>query len=618
MGQRGSHPNEPAGGSSKDIVDGPVRKRSCTDIPCGILFFIFILGFLVVTLWSFAMGDYRRVIYPTNSQGRVCGMDVPGKPYLYFFDLSRCFTLAPVLMIVDCPTPQVCVESCPNYYWSWISPVPSRDLMICLDGKNANAPEFANMSQYHDSLRTTLFGRCMPSQLTRLLTNGTDRVHDTDGRRIPLMNEQKSLVNGTSVVRGRNLVIQLTGMFEEIASDLAKSWPTILFCLALTIILSFVWVIILRCCATVMVWVGLALFFVLFTASTGFCYYRWHRLRTAAEEIPYELTIDFSIYFRSASLWLALGIILSVMLVVLLLVIICLQSRIRIAIAMIDQTSKALIHMTSVFFWPLLPLTLELLVIAQVVFVAMSLRSISDPIGTMDSNSTTMLSTSSEDKARRDLRNIFQLIPCNPTSDSSAGKACRFLYYGDRRYTIFLQFFNLFMFFWSVNFVRSLAEMTLAGAYAHYYFSRRAPASMPRCPVWWSLYRAVCYHFGSLAFGSLLIALLQWLRVLLEYVDAKLKKYNNLCTQTLVRCCCCCLWCLEKVLRYLNRNAFIMIAIHGQSFCSGAQSAFHLLLKNIVRVIIVNGVTSFLLFIGKMSVVIISGKQSGLCCPFFP
>lgn len=564
------------------------------------------------------MGDYRRVIYPTNSQGQVCGKDIPGKPYLYFFDLSRCFTMAPVLMIVDCPTPQVCVESCPDYYWSWISPVPSRHLMICLEGKNAEAPEFASLS-VEELVRTRkcapyifnsrpVFGRCMPSQLTRLLTNGTGHVYDNDGRQIRLMNERKNVVNGTSVVRGRNLVIQLTGMFEEIASDLAKSWPTILFCLALTIILSFVWVTILRCCATVMVWAGVALFFVLFTVSAGFCFYRWYHLRTAVEEIPYELTIDFSIYFRSASLWLTLGIILSIVLVFLLLAIVCLQSKVRIAIAMINQTSKALIHMSSVFFWPLLPLTLELLVIAQVLFVAMSLRSISDPIGTMDSNSTDALSSSGfEDQARRDLKTMFRLIPCNLTSDSSAGKACRFLYYGDRKYTIFLQFFNLFMFFWLVNFVRSLADMTLAGAYAHYYFSRRTPGSMPKCPLLWSLFRAIWYHFGSLAFGSLLIALLQWLRVLVEYVDAKLKKYDNLFTRTLLRCCCCCLWCLEKVLRFLNRNAFIMIAIHGQSFCSGAQSAFHLLLKNLVRVIVVNGVTSFLLFIGKMSVVIISG-----------
>lgn len=129
------------------------------------------------------------------------------------------------------------------------------------------------------------------------------------------------------------------------------------------------------------------------------------------------------------------------------------------------------------------------------------------------------------------------------------------------RYTIFLQFFNLFMFFWLVNFVRSLAEMTLAGTFAHYYFSRRDPKTMPRCPLLSSFFRAAFYHNGSIALGSLLIALLQWLRVVLEYISTKLKKYDNACTQCLTRCLCGCFWCLERFLRFLNRNAFIMVRL---------------------------------------------------------
>ncbi|KAF5401578.1 Choline transporter protein 2, partial [Paragonimus heterotremus] len=605
---------------------GPVDKRSCTDIPCCLLFFLFIVGFLIVTLWSFAMGDYRRVLYPTNSQGQVCGKDIPDKPYLYFFDLARCLTFAPAAMIVGCPTPQVCVKSCPDYYWSWKSPYsssdprPSRELMICLEGKNATAPEFVNLS-IDELVRTRkcapytfnskpVFGRCMPSQLTRLLANGTGQVYDQTGKRVDLANDQNESVSGVSVVKGRNLVMQLTSVFEKIVADLNKSWPTIVVCLAITIVLSFVWVVMLRCCAGVMVWTTLILFVLLFTASTIFCFCRWHHLRNRAEEIPYELSFDISVYFQSATMWLVFGIISVILLVVLVLVLIFLRNRIRIAIAIINETSRALARMTSVLFWPLLPLVLELLVIAQVVFVAICLRSIADPVGLQQTNLTFI--PTSQDKARQDLKDMFHLIPCDPTGNSSAGKACRFLYYGDRKYTIFLQFFNLFMFFWLVNFVRSLAEMTLAGAFAHYYFSRHDSKAMPKCPLLQSFFRAAFYHIGSLAFGSLLLALLQWVRVLLEYIDAKLKKYENGCTRCLVRGCCCFLWCLEKFLRFLNRNAFIMIAIYGQSFCSGARAAFELLAKNIVRVVVVDKVTDFLLFVGKMLVVLISGSLSYL------
>ena len=35
------------------------------------------------------------------------------------------------------------------------------------------------------------------------------------------------------------------------------------------------------------------------------------------------------------------------------------------------------------------------------------------------------------------------------------------------------------------------------------------------------------YHLGSLAFGSLIIAIIQMIRVILEYVDHKLKGSEN-------------------------------------------------------------------------------------------
>lgn len=45
----------------------------------------------------------------------------------------------------------------------------------------------------------------------------------------------------------------------------------------------------------------------------------------------------------------------------------------------------------------------------------------------------------------------------------------------------------------------------------------------------------------------------------------------------------CCFWCLEKCLRYLNKNAYIGIAIYGKNFCKAAKDAFFLLLRNALR-----------------------------------
>jgi hypothetical protein len=64
----------------------------------------------------------------------------------------------------------------------------------------------------------------------------------------------------------------------------------------------------------------------------------------------------------------------------------------------------------------------------------------------------------------------------------------------------------------------------------------------------------------------------------------------------------CCLWCFEKFLKFLNRNVYIIIAIHGDSFCKAAAKAFDLILRNMVRVATLNWVGDFTLFLGRIFV----------------
>jgi choline transporter-like protein 2/4/5 len=88
---------------------------------------------------------------------------------------------------------------------------------------------------------------------------------------------------------------------------------------------------------------------------------------------------------------------------------------------------------------------------------------------------------------------------------------------------------------------------------------------------------------GTVAFGSLVIAIIRMLRTILEYIESKLKMYNNDLTRCLICACKCCLWCLEKFMRFINRNAYIMCAIKSTNFCSSASQAFNLLMRNFVR-----------------------------------
>lgn len=76
-------------------------------------------------------------------------------------------------------------------------------------------------------------------------------------------------------------------------------------------------------------------------------------------------------------------------------------------------------------------------------------------------------------------------------------------------------------------------------------------------PILRSFSNLVRYHLGTVAMGSLIIALVQLIRSILAAIQYQLKGQENAVSRCLFRTCQCCLYCFEKILKYLSRNAYI-------------------------------------------------------------
>jgi len=92
------------------------------------------------------------------------------------------------------------------------------------------------------------------------------------------------------------------------------------------------------------------------------------------------------------------------------------------------------------------------------------------------------------------------------------------------------------------------------------------------------LFKVLRYHTGTAAFGSFLIAIVKLVRALLLKVQKSLKKKTkgSYCAapMDIALCCCqCCLWCLEKCIRFISRQAYIQTALVGYNFCKAAKLA---------------------------------------------
>ena len=125
------------------------------------------------------------------------------------------------------------------------------------------------------------------------------------------------------------------------------------------------------------------------------------------------------------------------------------------------------------------------------------------------------------------------------------------------------QLFLIFSLYWVWQFLSSVVHVTVAGAFASwYYFGSRATSV-----VLGSMRRALTSSVGSVSLGSLIVAILQFLRFL---VNTSSESAECKCLGDMV------LSCIEQVVRFFNKYAFCYVAIYGQSFYEGGRSVFDL------------------------------------------
>lgn len=153
----------------------------------------------------------------------------------------------------------------------------------------------------------------------------------------------------------------------------------------------------------------------------------------------------------------------------------------------------------------------------------------------------------------------------------------------------FFSAINLFGMFWGVFFFAAFIEIVLAGAFASWYWTM-PKSQLESSPLMNSFKRAFRFHLGTIAFGSLIITIIRIIRLLLDALKNSLKKSNNAAAKLLITCLECVFQMLEDLMKFINRNAYIVCAVHGYNFCTSAKEAFHLLMRNILHVFVLDNV----------------------------
>jgi len=171
-----------------------------------------------------------------------------------------------------------------------------------------------------------------------------------------------------------------------------------------------------------------------------------------------------------------------------------------------------------------------------------------------------------------------------------------------------LIFFETFSFLWTSMVVGNVAIATLAGgAYGSwYYFGPREYGQMPKHPNLAAFGRASTLSLGSIAFGSLIVTLLELLKMILQMARNNANADGQPIEAALACCAECFIGCIEGAVQYFNRYAYIEIALYGKPYLSAARDTWRLLMDRGIDALVNDSLVGMTLTWGSYAIGLLS------------
>eukprot|EP00581_Thalassiosira_minuscula_P009040 CAMPEP_0183702454 /NCGR_PEP_ID=MMETSP0737-20130205/542_1 /TAXON_ID=385413 /ORGANISM="Thalassiosira miniscula, Strain CCMP1093" /LENGTH=492 /DNA_ID=CAMNT_0025929063 /DNA_START=144 /DNA_END=1622 /DNA_ORIENTATION=+ len=161
--------------------------------------------------------------------------------------------------------------------------------------------------------------------------------------------------------------------------------------------------------------------------------------------------------------------------------------------------------------------------------------------------------------------------------------------------------FLLFLsYFFTHQVIQNTTHVTVAGTVGSWWFSPEGSSSFCSSGMLGSLLRATTTSFGSICFGSLLVAIVQALKALAQSA-------RNQDNQILVCIAECILNCIESILEYFNKWAFVYVGLYGYSYIEAGKNVFTLFKNRGWEAIIADDLVSNVFFFLSLCI-------GGICC----
>ena len=217
-------------------------NRECRDVICCIIFFINIVAMIYLTFYGYLNGN-PTFIYRGTASNAICGQSAGAEdfPYMYLYNPI------PFSGSVDTDK-RVCVETCPTITNGTLSqlncfPVPSGGCTYTVTFNNMGTPNMIpSASDFLGYPSTAQLGRvCIPT--AAVFSTGFSNIVASSSATI------------SSVLR--------QGYLADFITDVENNWMWLLAGMGIAVVISFMYMFLLRCFVGCIVWGSIIGIFVL-------------------------------------------------------------------------------------------------------------------------------------------------------------------------------------------------------------------------------------------------------------------------------------------------------------------------------------------------------------------
>ena len=544
----------------EQFKNGPIddETRKCRDCICCIIFIVLFALCIVVAGFGFKEGKPSQLFYFYDEDGNACGHD-PGfedYKYLYFTSVLDGLKKFDTDKMLDA----VCVKECPKKLTEFEEPPGSGkkyvELLCHPTKKNTNC--YIGSSNFYES-KAFIEKICFPKSDDEIQYDSTTQklieIYDPETGETfkKVINNDDTTYASGDTNRERPFIAQdaidgskdpkessarlinlsyFTQLFTLWINDLYVTRWAILASVGWSFFLAMFYFVFLRCCA------GFITFMIILLVQAGLIVLAVYFNMLSKKEEEKEAESDttdyafFWVFTALAAIWFIF--------------ILVMCNRIRLAIAITEVTSKYINKTCCIVFVPFLFFIILVIWLAYWIVLLVYLYT----SGEFDKSSIKIFASFKMDEK---------------------------LEYGF--------WYHIVMLFYITAVIEAYSQFVYASSACIWYFTFEKGTE--NHPIAKSFYRGFRYHFGSIVFGATIIAIIRFLMFFVEYVKKQMEKTTGKSKGKCFKCIFCviecCLGCCNKIMEFINKHAYIQIALKGDNFCTAAWEGFGLIIRNLGR-----------------------------------